>query len=106
MQITPGHFSDVDHDRLMAWIDHMKGVYQAVIDKQSKSGNMKPADVVKARNHLQCLTLLEKAVREHHEAANGRTYPGGSTQPLTFDLTTIATLILPDGTRREIPRNG
>jgi hypothetical protein len=106
MQIASGHFSDVDHDRLMAWIDHMKGVYQAVIDKHAKSGKMEPRDVVKARNHLQCLTLLEKAVREHHEAANGQLYPGGPTRPLRFNLETIATLILPDGTRKEIPRHG
>ncbi len=106
MQISPGHFSNVDHDRLAAWLDHMKGVYQTVLDKQAKSGKATPSDLVKARNHLQCLTLLEKAVAEHHEAANGRSYPGGKTRPVTFDLQTIATLILPDGTRKEITRNG
>ena len=106
MQIAPGHFSDVDHDRVIAWLDHMKGVYQSVIDKHSKSGKMEPADVVKARNHLQCLTLLETAVSEHHEAANGRAYPGGPTRPLHFDLKTVATLILPDGTRKEIKCHG
>lgn len=104
MQFTTGPASDVDHDVAMAWLDHMKGVYQGVIDKHSRSGKMEPGDVVKARNHLKALATIELALRQHHEAANGRTYPGGATRPVCIDFKTIATLILPDGTRKHIHR--
>lgn len=104
MQFATGPASDVDHDAAMAWIDHMKGVYQRVIDKHSGSGKMEPGDVIKARNHLNALATIEMALRQHHEAANGRMYPGGKTRPVHVDFQTIATLILPDGTRKVIPR--
>ena len=103
MQFSPGP-AKADHDQAMAWIDHMKGVYQKVIDKHGRSGRMEAQDVIRARNHLAALATIERTLREHHEMANGRAYPGGATRPVTFDLTTIATLILPDGTRKEIPR--
>lgn len=105
MQISPGPAS-ADHDAAMAWIDHMKGVYQKVIDKHQRSGRMVPEDVVRARNHLKALAVIERTLTEHHEMAHGRAYPGGRSRPVMFDLATIATLILPDGTRKEIRRTG
>lgn len=105
MEFSPGPV-DADHDTAMAWIDHMKGVYQKVIDRHSRSGRMEAADVVRARNHLRALAMIERTLREHHEMANGRAYPGGGTRPVNFDLMTVATLILPDGTRKEVPRHG
>lgn len=105
MQVAPGPVK-ADHDLAMAWVDRMKGVYQKVIDKQSRSGQMVPDDLIRARNHLAALAVIERTLREHHEMAEGRTYPGGKTRPVVFDMTAIATLIYPDGTRKEIPRHG
>lgn len=93
-----------DHDFAVAWIDHMKSVYQRVIDRHSQEAGMNPADIVKARNHLKALAVIEETIREHHEMANGRAYPGGRSRPVALNLRTVATLILPDGSRREIPR--
>lgn len=105
MRFATGAISDVDHDQAMAWIDHMKGVYQTVIDRHSQSGEWVAGDIVKARNHLRSLAIIEKALRQHHEIAQGRDYPGGPTRPVRYRMDTVATLILPDGTRREIGRH-
>jgi hypothetical protein len=91
-RLDPGR--DLDHDRIAAWIEHMKGVYQRTIDKHAASGRMDGADIVRVRNHLQVLALLQKMLSEHHEMSQGQTYDAGR---VLFGLETIAELIKPNG---------
>ena len=92
-----------DHDAMLEYIDTMKVVYQRTINKHQKSAGMKPQDVAAARNHLRALETMEKMLREHHEMTKGRDYDGRS-RTLSVQLSTIARLILPDGTVKEINR--
>jgi hypothetical protein len=91
-RINPG--SSVDHDFAAAWIEHMKGVYQQAINKHAASGLMEASDIIKARNHLKALAVLQKMLSEHHEMAQGQSYDAGD---IGFGLRTIASLIKPNG---------
>lgn len=93
--------SKVDHDRLAAWVEHMRGVYQNAIDRHAASGLMDGADIGRVRNHLQCLAMIQALLREHHEMADGVVRDYGH---LEFGLETIAELIKPNGEIIHIPR--
>jgi hypothetical protein len=94
-----------EYDRMMAYIDEMKGIYQRAIEKhQAQSDGLNPREIAAAREHIRSLEALEKTLREHHEMTTGRDYGQGRSRPLRLGLKTVAHLILPDGTRKEIKR--
>ena len=103
MQLATGEIQS-DHDAMVAYIDSMKGVYQRVINRHQKDGEMTAKSIIQARTHLRMLENMEKLMREHHEMTKGCDYKNGRTRPLNVDLATVATLILPDGSRKEIKR--
>jgi hypothetical protein len=92
--------SEVDHAKLAAYVEHMKGVYQRTLDKRALAGGL-GRDLHKIKNHLQCLSMIQKLLSEHHEMAQGRAYDAGS---VGFDLCTLASLIKPNGEVILIPR--
>lgn len=91
----------MNHARLAMWVEHMKGVYQRTIDKHAASGRMEGGDIRRVKNHIECLSMIQTLLREHAEMADGRAFDPGST---IFSLSTIATLIKPNGERLVIPR--
>lgn len=96
----------VDHDRLAAYVEHMKAVYQSAIDAFGASESLKGSDFVRIRNHLECLAMVQELLKQHDQMANGR---DGDYGAIDFGLRTLATLIRPDGTEIPIhrrPRNG
>lgn len=103
MQIATGEIKS-DYERTLEYIETMKGVYQRTIDKHQRSGNVKAADIASVREHLSSLETMERLLREHHEMATGREYRNGKTRPLHINMTSVACLIMPDGTRKEIHR--
>lgn len=93
--------SKVNHDQLAGWVEHMKGVYQRTIDKHAASGKMDAGDILKARNHLQSLAMIQVLLREHKEMADGKIADFGQ---VGFQLQTMASLIKPNGEVIRIPR--
>ena len=93
--------STVNHDRLAAWVEHMKGVYQRTIDAHAASGRMDGGDILKVRNHLECLSMIQGLLREHHEMADGAVRDFGH---VALGLETVASLIKPNGEIIHMPR--
>jgi hypothetical protein len=90
-RIDPGA---VDHDFVAAWIEHMKGVYQRALDSYAQDGNITGGELVKVRNHLRALAMLQKTIAEHHEMARGKVFDAGD---MRLGMRTTATLIKPNG---------
>jgi hypothetical protein len=54
----------VDHDRLAAWAEMMKKVYNEAIAAHAEAGEVNGADLGKIRNHLECLAMIPQLLRE------------------------------------------
>jgi hypothetical protein len=86
--------SKVDHDRLAAWAEMMKKVYNEAIAAHSAAGAVNGADLNKIRNHVECLAMIPQLLREHHELVNSVARDFGRFR---FLLQTQATLTKPNG---------
>jgi hypothetical protein len=84
----------VDHDFVATWVEHMKGVYQRALDSYAQSGNITTGELMKVRNHLRALAMIQKTIAEHHEMARGQTFDAGE---MKFGMRTTARLIKPNG---------
>lgn len=93
--------SKVNHERLAAWVEAMKGVFNEAMAMHAASGAVNGADLVKIRNHLECLAMIPELLREHSEMANGIQRDFGRFR---FLLSTRATLTRANGETFEIPR--
>jgi hypothetical protein len=91
-RIDPG--SNVDHAFVAAWVEHMKRVYQDALDAYAESGDLNAAGLIKVRNHLRALAMIQKTVAEHHEMERGQVFDAGDTK---WGMRTSAVLIKPNG---------
>lgn len=93
--------SKVNHDRLAAWTETMKKVYDEAISARAASGEANGADLGKIRNHLECLAMIPEMLKEHQEMLNGINRDFGR---FNLILSTQATLIKASGEVIDIPR--
>ncbi len=98
-----GRRPQLRHERLAAWVEHMKGVYNSAIAEHAASGQMNGSDIHKVRNHLECLAMIQTLLREHKAMADGVERDFGDSG-LRFH--TEASLIKPNGEVIHLKRSG
>ena len=92
--------SHVNHDRLAAWTEAMKKVYNEALSDYAQQG-INGADLGKIRNHLECLAMIPELLREHNEMANNIARDFGR---FNLILATKATLTRANGEVIDIPK--